>query len=213
MTVVARAVTRYVRAHGEPAAGRFLRVMCPVNIRQDNGESLGNSITFLPVALPLGISSPVRTLQEVAKRTEMMKDARAAHLIALLGSWLRTAPPPLQALFWRTLPQIPLPVPLLHMVCTNVPGSPTPLYSVGRQMIAAYPHVPTGYELGVNVAMQTYNGQLFCGFTADANVVPDAERLRNFMREAFLELHRVATGAKSRRQQPTEPLRAAAVAV
>jgi hypothetical protein len=51
-----------------------------------------------------------------------MKNARAAHLVALLSSWLGAAPPPLQAFFWGNLPKITLPGPLLHMICTNIPG-------------------------------------------------------------------------------------------
>jgi diacylglycerol O-acyltransferase len=212
LTALARAVTRYVRAHGETVAGRFLRVVCPVNVRQDGGESLGNRITFMPVALPLGVAGPIRTLHQVAARTEIMKNARAAHLVALLASCLGAAPPPLQALFWRTVPQIPLPVPLLHMICTNIAGSPTPLYSVGRRMIASYPHVPTGYELGVNCAVQSYNGQLFCGFTADAQVVPDAGRLRDFMRAGFAELARAACRKRAPHLAPETALAAAAAA-
>ncbi|HUB32815.1 MAG TPA: wax ester/triacylglycerol synthase family O-acyltransferase [Bryobacteraceae bacterium] len=210
LSILARAVSQYVRLHGESPAGRFLRVMCPVNVRQDGGQTMGNQITFLPVALPLGIASPIRTLREVSARTEVMKNAHAAHLIALLASWLGAAPPPLQALFWKAIPQLPLPVPLLHMICTNVPGSPTPLYAVGRRMIASYPHVPTGYELGVNCAVQSYDGQLYCGFTADAKVVPDVERLRDFMHASYEELHRAA----SRRPAPrprTEARHAVAV--
>jgi diacylglycerol O-acyltransferase / wax synthase len=149
----------------------------------------------------------------VAVRTEIMKNAHAAHLIALLGSWLGAAPPPLQALFWKAIPQLPLPVPLFHMICTNVPGSPTPLYAVGRRMLASYPHVPTGYELGVNVAMQSYDGRFFCGFTADANVVPDVGRLRDFMRAAYQELQRAAARHHSAPHPPPEPPRAAAAAV
>ena len=48
---------------------------------------------------------------------------------------------------------LPLPAALLNMICTNVPGSAEPLYSVGRRLIDSYPHVPTGYELGVNCAV------------------------------------------------------------
>jgi diacylglycerol O-acyltransferase len=188
LTVLARAVARYAREHGDRVNGRFLRVVCPVNVRRDGGESLGNQITFLPVALPLGIASPAGTLRAVSERTEIMKSARVPHLVALLGSWLQAAPPPLQALFWREVPHIPLPVPLFHMICTNVAGSPDPLYAMGRKMLASYPHVPTGYELGVNLAVQSYAGQLYCGFTADAKVVPDVGRLRDLLREAFEEL-------------------------
>lgn len=196
LAVLARAVARYAGEHGERVHGRFLRVVCPVNMRHDSGESLGNQITFLPVALPLGLASPASTLRAVRERTEIMKNARAAHLVALLASWLQAVPPPLQALFWREVPRIPLPVPLCHMICTNVPGSSEPLYAAGSKMLASYPHVPTGYELGVNLAVQSYAGRFFCGFTADAQAVPDVGRLRDLLREAVTELRGAAERGK-----------------
>jgi diacylglycerol O-acyltransferase len=92
LTVLARAVARYAREHGDRVDGRFLRVVCPVNMRHDGGESLGNQITFLPVALPLGIASPADTLRAVSERTEIMKSARVAHLVALLASCCKLHP-------------------------------------------------------------------------------------------------------------------------
>jgi WS/DGAT/MGAT family acyltransferase len=211
LTVITRAVSQYIELHGEPVAGRFLRVVCPVNVRHgDNGESLGNQITFLPVALPLGIANPVKMLHAVSMRTEIMKNAHAAHLVALLASWLGALPPPLQALFWGALPTVTLPVPLLNLICTNVPGSPTPLYAVGRKMIASYPHVPTGQELGVNCAVQSYDGNLFCGFTADAEVAGDVGRLRDLTLESFRELSAAARPKKARtRKRPRATAQAA----
>jgi diacylglycerol O-acyltransferase len=211
LTVITRAISRYIQLHGEPVKGRFLRVVCPVNVRRgDHGESLGNQITFLPVALPLGIENPVRLLRAVSLRTDIMKNAHAAHLVALLASWLGAAPPPMQALFWQTIPLVPLPLPLLNLICTNVQGSPTPLYAAGRKMIASYPHVPTGYELGVNCAVQSYDGQLFCGFTADAHVVPDVGRLRDLTLASFHELAASAKVKKTaRRRSPTPAAHAA----
>ena len=217
LSVVTRAVARYVKLHGEKVKGRFLRVVCPVSMRRDDGgESLGNQISFLPVALPLDIENPLKMLAAVAARTEIMKNARAAHLVALMGAWLGAAPPPLQALFWGTIPQVTLPLSLFNIICTNVPGSKTPLYALGRKMIAMYPHVPTGYELGVNVAVQSYDGRVFCGLTADAHVVPDASRLRDFIQASFQELARAAGVSRRRpaKKAPAaaEPLPAAASA-
>ena len=193
LSVVVRAMARYIRLHGEPVAGRFLRVVCPVNIRgEEHGESLGNRITFLPVVLPLGVRDPVEMLRAVSTRTEIMKHVRAAELVAIAASCLGTAPAPMQELFWRGIPLVPLPLPLLNLICTNVPGSPTPLYTVGRRLVAAYPHVPTGYELGLAVAVQSYDGKLFFGLTADAHVAPDVARLREFIGASFDELYRAA---------------------
>lgn len=213
LTVVTRAVARYIQLHGEPVKGRFLRVVCPVNSRRgDKGESLGNQISFLPVALPLDIKDPVRMLHAVAARTEIMKNARAAHVVALMASWIGAAPPPVQALFWGAIPQINLPLPLFNMICTNVPGSPTTLYAVGRKMLACYPHVPTGYELGVNCAVQSYDGKFFCGLTADAQVVPDVGRLRDLIQTSFRDTRRAAgvRNAPRAKRAPAPAMRAAA---
>ena len=203
LTVITRAVARYILLHGEAVNGRFLRVICPVNARHgDHGESLGNQISFLPIALPLGIKDPVRMFRAVAERTEIMKNAHAAHLIALLGTWLGAAPPPLQSLFWSSIPQVMLPLPLFNLICTNVPGPAQALYALGHKMIASYPHVPTGYELGVNIAVQSYDGQMYCGLTADAHVVPDAGKLRDFVQACFGELRRAAGVKRPRVARP-----------
>jgi diacylglycerol O-acyltransferase len=203
LTVVTRAIARYVKMHGQTVTNRLLHVICPVNVRKDNDNGqLGNRITFMPVVLPLGLRDPARTLKAVSTRMEIMKGTRAAHLVALAASWLGAAPPPLQALFWSTVARINLPLPLFNLICTNVPGSPVPLYTVGRRMLTSYPHVPTGYELGVNCAAQSYDGKLFFGLTADAQAAPDVARLRDFIGESFSELARTAGVQKAPDRTP-----------
>jgi diacylglycerol O-acyltransferase len=193
---------------------RLLRVVCPVSLRQEGQEeSLGNRITFLPVVLPMDIASPVRMLLEIAVRTEVMKSAKAAELVSLAASWLGSTPPPLQAAFWGGIPFLTLPVSLFNVICTNVPGSPVPLYTVGRRMLASYPHVPTGWELGVGIAAQTYDGKLFFGLTADKEAAPDVAVLRDLIKLHFEELCRAAglrkkprkTRARRPQPAPAEP--------
>jgi hypothetical protein len=160
-------------------------------------------------------------LQAVAARTESVKRSGAAGLVGLAGRWIAAAPPAIQALFWRGIPDLILPVPLFNMICTNVIGSPTPLYAVGRRLLAAYPQVPTGYDLGVGCAVHSYDGKLFFGIIADAEAAPDVDRLRDFLIISFQELRQSAAlraarsrGAKSspekQEQGPTEPELAAA---
>jgi WS/DGAT/MGAT family acyltransferase len=192
LTVVTRAVARYVKLHGESVAGRLVRMVCPVSVRKDEGDSLGNRISFLPVTLPMDAEDPIQHFKAIALRTEIMKSVRAAELLSIAASWLGAAPAPAQALFWWGIPLVPLPAPLLNLICTNVPGSPTPLYSVGKRMLASYPHVPTGYELGVGIAVQSYNGKMCFGLTADAVTVADVRRLRDFIRTSWVELCRAA---------------------
>ena len=133
-----------------------------------------------------------------------MKSVRAAELIAIAANCLGAAPAPMQELFWRGIPLVPLPLPLLNLICTNVAGPQSALYTVGRRLVASYPHVPTGYELGLGVAVQSYDGKLFFGLTADAHVAPDVARLRDYIRVCFEELCKAAR-AKSAPPRTTTP--------
>jgi len=195
LTVVTRALARYVKLHGQTTARRFVRIVCPVSLRH-GGESgeLGNLISFMPVALPMDIRDPARMLRAVAARTETMKHGGFAQLVLLIAACIARAPAALQALFWWVLPEVILPAPLLNMICTNVPGPDVPLYAVGRRMLASYPQVPTGYDLGINVAVETYDGKLFFGLIADAQVASDVNRFRDFLYIAFDELRAAAAG-------------------
>jgi diacylglycerol O-acyltransferase len=182
---------------------------------EEHGDSYGNRITFLPVILPLDVRDPAEMLRAVGSRMQIMKNVRAAELVTTAASLLGAMPAAVQEVFWRGIPMIPLPLPLLNIICTNVPGPQTPLYSVGRRLLALYPQVPTGYELGLGVAALSYDGKLFFGLTADAHIAPDVSRLREYIRVSFQELHKAAVAAKSvpkraprskTRKQPTTTL-------
>lgn len=202
LAVLTRALTRYVKLHGQSVVNRFVRIVCPVSLRTNPKDaSMGNQISFLPVALPLDSRGSVGTLQAVTARTETLKRWGALDFVGWVTKWLSGAPPALQALFWRNIPEVILPVPLLNMICTNVMGSATPLYAVGRRMLAAYPQVPTGWDLGVGCAAHSYDGKLFFGLIADTDAAPDVDRLRDFLVVSFHELRRSAALKKIREQK------------
>jgi len=207
LTVVTRALARYAKLHGESVVNRFVRIVCPVSLRNGGQQGeLGNQISFLPVALPLDIRSPARMLKAVARRTSVMKHAGAAGLVALAAGCIAAMPAPLQALLWWGIPQVILPVSLFNLICTNIPGSSVPLYAVGRRMIASYPQVPTGWDLGVGCAVQSYDGKLCFGLIADSVAGADVNRLRDFLPVAFDELCRAA-GASPERTRPGKSIR------
>jgi len=198
LAVVTRAIARYVKLHDQSVVNRYVRIVCPVNLRHaEENSGPGNQISFLPLALPLDVRGPARMLQAVANRTETLKRCGALGFVGLAAKWFASAPPPLHALFWRSIPEIILPVPLLNMICTNVVGSPTPLYAAGRRMLAAYPQVPTGWDLGVGCAVHSYDGKLFFGLIADTHAAPDVDRLRDFLVLSFDELRRAAAQKKA----------------
>jgi len=114
-----------------------------------------------------------------------------AELIRAGISWVGALPPPLQALAGR-LPLLSTPVPIVHMVATNVPGPQVPLYANGRRLLTLYPHVPAGWDVGMGLAIQSYDQKLFFAFTIDAQAAPDGERMKEFLDASFAELRKAA---------------------
>ena len=99
-----------------------------------------------------------------------------------------------------------LPLSLANMICTNVPGPQMPLYLLGHKLLRCYPYVPIGGEMGVNVAILSYNGVAYVGFGGDVAAVPDIERFEEMLRESFAELCKAAASpatAGGRREKPT----------
>lgn len=78
------------------------------------------------------------------------------------------------------------------MVCTNVPGPPVPLYSCGRRMLTCYPHVPTGMDVGISVAVESYDQKLYFALTTDALAAPDGELMKEYLDASFAELRKAA---------------------
>ena len=192
LAVITRAVGRYAEMHGQSTEGRIVRMMVPVNLRKDpNNPGLGNHVSFLPVDLPLDLRDMRLLLTAVHEITAGLKRTHVAEIISLAATWLGVTPAPLQAAV-GLLGNV-LPIPPFNMVCTNVPGPPVPLYALGREMLTYYPYVPIGNEMGVCLAMESYNGRFFFGLTGDSGCAPDLEKLRDLLDEAYQEL-RIAAG-------------------
>ena len=191
LAAVTAAIRSYTEGHGQSVKNRLLRFMVPVNQRRA-GETngLGNQVSALPVNVPLDIRDPAKLLTVVTERTTALKNAHVADLVQLAAAWIGAIPPPVQPLLGPLASAVPASP--FNMVCTNVPGPRAPLYLLGREMLTFHPYVPIGGDMGLNCAIQSYNGKLFFGFTADSAAVPDAGRLGEYLEEAFTGLLRAA---------------------
>ena len=199
LAVVTTAVARYIEMHGQQLKNRLLRLMVPVNLRQD-GPGFGNRISILPVNVPLDIADPAELLEAIRQRTQSLKGARVSDWLLLGAAWMGLTPAPVFAALGPYLNNS-LPLPVFNMVCTNVPGPKHPLYLLGREMLTFHPYVPIGNDMGVGCAIQSYNGKLYIGFTADTAAAPDGGKLTDFLDDAFAEIHRAA-GATEEKQAP-----------
>lgn len=192
VSVLAGAVARYLKLHHESAKNRLIRLLVPVNVRhQENDGMLGNRLSLLPMTVRLDIADPIERLRHVAAQSTAMKSARVAELIRMGASWLGAIPAPLQTLMGSVL-ILNTPLPLFHMVCTNVPGPQVPLYIAGKRMLSFYPHVPTGMDVGVSLAVESYDQKFYFALTIDAQAAPDGERMKGFLDASYTELRKAA---------------------
>jgi len=125
--------------------------------------------------------------------------------VGMFGMLVSKVPLPVQAKLVPVLTQLPLS--LANMICTNVPGPQVPLYLLGHKLLRCYPYVPIGGELGVNVAILSYNGIGYVGFGGDVSAVPDIERFEDMLRESFAELREAAAKQPAPAESEEEPAR------
>lgn len=201
LTALSGAVSRYVESHGQSVAGRKIRFMVPVSLRQeDQHGALGNLVSILPVEIPLDLKNSVERFRYVNQKTMAMKGGRVAEGLNLFSALMGILPAPMQALV-GALSTANIPVPAMNMISTNVPGPQVPLYAMGHRMTAYYPYVPVGYAVGCGCAIMSYDQHLYFGLTADMKAMPDVERLRDQLYESFYEL-RTAADVEEIKPQP-----------
>jgi WS/DGAT/MGAT family acyltransferase len=205
LTILGSALGRYLEMHGQKTEGRNARIFTPVNVRREEERgALGNRVSGLLVEVPVGSMDPVERLREVNARTEKLKKQNVAEGVQLMGDWINSVPPALQALSGM------LPAPtntIVNMICTNVPGPMIPLYCVGHRMIAHYPMVPLGFEMGVGCGVTSYDQRIFFGLMADEDCAPDVDRMKEFLDQAFVELRSAAgIGRSDIPQMGSQPL-------
>ena len=200
LTVVTSTIRRYAALHGVKLGGRQLRIIVPVNVR-GNGDvkELGNRITFLPINLPLDVRDPRMLLARVSERMTFLRGVGVTEVVGLIGTLISKIPLPAQAFLAPLATRLPLS--LCNMICTNVPGPQQPLYLLGHELLRCHPYVPIGGEMGVNVAILSYNGTAYVGFGGDVYAVPDIDCLEEMLRASFAELRKLAT-AKLPRTEP-----------
>lgn len=187
---LAGAVSRYCELHGHDTSKRTMRVMVPVNVRREEDQAaLGNQVSVMPVAVPLDVDDPKERLRVIRESTRALKAAHVSEGVSLMSTLMGTIPAPFQAALGSLAVT---PTPVFNMVCTNVPGPQIPLYAEGVPMIAYYPYIPTGFDMGVGCAIFSYNQRLFFGLAADVGACPDVTKLGESLTQEFEDLKREA---------------------
>ncbi|MER3395575.1 MAG: wax ester/triacylglycerol synthase family O-acyltransferase [Acidimicrobiia bacterium] len=162
----------------------FLRALVPVSVRSaDEFLALGNRVSGMMVALPLGIEDPLeryRLITESTKDLKEMHQAVGAEFLVELSSW---APPTLHAMAARLMGRQRF----FNLTVSNVPGPQVPLYVLGAKLVEAYPVVPITENSALSVGVTSYNGGVYFGLNADAEALSDVHILAEGVEKSVME--------------------------
>jgi WS/DGAT/MGAT family acyltransferase len=197
LTVVALALGRYLRRHGDDTDGLELRAMVPVSVRADlQRGALGNRVSAMYAPLPVGLEDPRECFEWIHVAMGDLKSsgqAAGAEVITRLGDF---APPTILSQAARLQARQRL----FNLVVTNVPGPQFPLYLAGAKLLGLYPVVPLAQNQALGIAIMSYDGRLGFGLLADYDAVPDLADLAADLEHAIDALAR-ATGDRPRHRR------------
>jgi hypothetical protein len=154
----------------------------------------------------VGEADPLEQLKAISRRTTELKDSKQAVGATVLTQVAEWTPATLLSLGARNATRL-LP---FNLVVTNVPGPQLPLYLLGAKMEQIYPYVPLADNLGLGIALFSYDGALAWGFNADYGLVPDLEQFVQAIRDSFQGLREAAgvVTAVPRRRKPAASAKA-----
>lgn len=201
LTIATGAVRRFLQQRQVDPAKLDFRVLAPVSVRtEDQGGKLGNRVSAWIVPLPVGEPDPLEQMKAISRRTAELKSSKQAVGAEVLTQVAEWTPATLLSLGARNATRL-LP---FNLVITNIPGPQVPLYLLGAKMQQIYPYVPLADNLGLGIALFSYDGALGWGFNADYELVPDLDQFVQAIRTSFQALREAAgvVSAVPKRRKP-----------
>jgi diacylglycerol O-acyltransferase len=184
---VTEAVRRFLLSRGVPPANIRFRAATPVSVRsEDERESMGNRVSSWMVDLPIAEPDRLRQIEILHRETQALKDTRQALGVDMLMAAAEVAPMGMIS-FGAHLASGPV-----NTIVTNVPGPQFPLYMLGARMLAMIPQVPLIDGIGLGIALMSYDGRIFWGFTGDYEMMPDLDDFARAIAESFADLAKAA---------------------
>ncbi len=180
LTIIAGAIRRHL--DGSSAA---VRAMIPVSMRRvDERFALGNRVSAILASLPVDVADPLERLARVAAEMRHRKEQGQAEGLSLLTSLAGGLPSQVAQLIAGAAERWPV----VHTICTNVPGPREARTIMGHPVVELHPIVPLGLGLGLAFAILSYGNALSICATADVTMVPRASELPDAIQDEFVAL-------------------------
>lgn len=185
LAICAGAIRRYLNDHDKLPVKPII-AMCPVSVRPKDGEQRGNQISMIVTTLATNEPDTITRLKRIHDSASEAKDnlaslsREAATNYALLmngallvsnaaGLGNRIAPP-------------------ANLVISNVPGPRQHLYLMGAELIHNYPMSVLVHGQALNITVTSYADELDFGLLAAREVMPDLDKLTDYIGMACDEL-------------------------
>jgi WS/DGAT/MGAT family acyltransferase len=185
LSTLAGGLKRWLEANGRDTRGLELTALVPVSLRAPpEAALLGNRISAMLVPLAVDPRDEAARLVATRATTEQLKARGAWTGIDRLLELVDGLPPPLVAWVASRMRLGRL----ANVIATNVPGPKETRWLCGARVAELRPLVPIADGMGLGLAVFSYDGWLHVGLTADADLVPDLEKLERCLEEAFAAL-------------------------
>ncbi len=174
LAVIAGGLRRYFIEQGERVP-KVLHASVPVYLSQT--LKTGNNFGLVLAPLPIGEPDPRERIMKIHQAMERLKQSPEAAITASVFNTAGRFPSGLVSRMFMEVSR------KASLIVTNVPGSPHKLKLAGATLEHVVPLVPLSGDIGLGIAIASYNRHLSLGIQADR------ERIKPNMR-AFIELLR-----------------------
>jgi WS/DGAT/MGAT family acyltransferase len=186
VSICAGAVRRWLIEHDELPDDPLV-AQIPVSVRTDEQMgTYGNRIMLMSAPLFTDEPDPVARLERTHEALSDMKERHKALPAGLLQDANHFIPPAVFAraarLTFRLSTSRPG-RPAWNLVISNVPGPQFPLYCAGARLVANYPVSVITDGMGLNITVMSYDGHLDFGIVADYDLMPDVQRMIDWLGE------------------------------
>lgn len=183
IAAVAGGLRRYLLARGRTPAEVVW--MVPVNLKPfaDNlPAELGNYFALVMVSMDLRISDPQARLQHMHNRMQRIKNSDEAIITFGVQRAVSASPGRLSHALTNFFANKAV------GVLTNVPGPASPVTFAGAPVYQIVGFAPCSGNQPMTATIFSYNGTVTIGFATDAELVPDASELADFVIEDLVEM-------------------------
>lgn len=187
MALVAHALRQLLLAERTLPTKPLIAAM-PVSLRESGNHDANNQVSMVQVALATEVGDDLERLRRIASATGEIRQR-----VTALRHLIPTDFPGLAAPIWasglsrlwargRIAEKLP---PLANLVVSNVPGPAVLLYLAGARLLHNYPVSIVTHGLGLNITVQSYNGQMEVGVITCRKAMPDAAALTRALQAAL----------------------------